>query len=198
MSHDRSVRYAYIEPLDAIWLTVAARVGFKVNRSGDVYASSDGQGVISIGDAQTLDPDDCLAQMILHELCHSMVEGHQSLTKPDWGLDNETARDEARELACVRLQAALAGEYGLRRVLAPTTEFRAAYDALPADPMCGGSDPSIELAQLGLSRAREAPWGPHLHAGLRATRGLLRIAKDFGARDPRAGPAPLWEALDPS
>ena len=49
-----------------------------------------------------------LAQLILHELCHALVEGPGALNRPDWGLDNESARDVEREHACLRLQARLA------------------------------------------------------------------------------------------
>ena len=130
---ERKPRHIYIDPLDAIWLTVAARVGFRVERSGEVYASTDGQGVMTIGAPSTLDSDDCLAQMVLHELCHSLIEGAQSLHVPDFGLDNESERDVVREHACVRLQAWLTQKHGLRRVLAPTTDFRSYYDELPEE-----------------------------------------------------------------
>ena len=147
----RSSRHVYLDPLDAIWLTVAARIGFQVRRSEEVYASTDGRGIMTIGDPSTLDPDDCLAQMILHELCHSLIEGAQSLREPDFGLDNESERDVVREHACLRLQARLTAEYGLRRVLAPTTDFRSYYDALPEDPF-EGADPAIALATGDLAR----------------------------------------------
>ncbi|UCH29998.1 MAG: hypothetical protein JSV06_02955, partial [Myxococcales bacterium] len=139
---ERKPRHIYLDPLDAIWLTVAGRIGFRVQRSSEVYASSDGQGTMTIGDPSTLDPDDCLAQMILHELCHSLIEGAQSLRLPDFGLDNESVRDVAWEHACLRLQAWLTDKHGLRGVLAPTTDFRSYYDELPEDPFAG-EDPAI-------------------------------------------------------
>ena len=82
----RQPKYSYIDPLDAIWLTVAFRVGFRVLRSDEVYASVR-DGVIWIGEPSTLDPDDCLAQMIFHELCHSLIQGPDQLVAEDWGLD---------------------------------------------------------------------------------------------------------------
>lgn len=187
----RKPRHIYIDPLDAIWLTVAARVGFRVERSGEVYASTDGRGVMSIGDAGTLDPDDCLAQMILHELCHSLIEGPQSLSVPDFGLDNEGERDVVREHACLRLQAWLTERHGLRQVLAPTTDFRTYYDDLPSDPF-SGEDAAIALARAGAARSEEAPWAPHLTEGLRATAEVVRAAKGLGASNPESTAAPIW------
>ncbi|MGB8331699.1 MAG: hypothetical protein WCE62_16345, partial [Polyangiales bacterium] len=96
---ERNPQYSYLDPLDGIWLTVAERIGFRVERSAEVYASTDGNGLMMIGAPSTLDPDDCLAQMILHELCHSLIEGLQSLEAPDFGLDNESERDLLREHA---------------------------------------------------------------------------------------------------
>jgi hypothetical protein len=187
----RTSRHVYLDPVDAIWLTVAARVGFQVRRSEEVYASTDGRGIMTIGDPSTLDPDDCLAQMILHELCHSLIEGTQSLRVPDFGLDNESERDVVREHACLRLQAWLTAEYGLRRVLAPTTDFRSYYDALPEDPFAG-DDPAIALARAGAARSSEPPWAPHLVEGLAATADIMKAAKALGAEDPTGQNPPIW------
>ena len=101
----RVPRHRYVDPVDQLWLATAERLGFRVRRSGDVYASTDGHGVMTLGSDETLDPDDCLAQMILHECCHWLVEGDESRHLPDWGLDNMTPRDAPREMACLRLQA---------------------------------------------------------------------------------------------
>lgn len=193
----RQAQYGYSDPLDAIWLTVAARVGFRVERSDAVYASVQ-SGVIWIGEPGTLDPDDCLAQMIFHELCHSLVEGPAKLGVEDWGLGNVDDRDVPREHACLRLQAALSQRYGLREVLAPTTDFRSYYDGLPDRPLSpsqGESDSVLELAIQGLRRSEEPPWGPHIAQGLRATERLLRVARDFGAAEPGARLPPLWTRL---
>ena len=90
----REVRFQYQDPLDAVWLGAAARVGLRVNRSNEVFAATDGRGVLTLGEEATLDADDCLAQMIFHELCHSLVQGPDSFTVPDWGLDNVAPGDE--------------------------------------------------------------------------------------------------------
>ena len=192
---ERKPQHTYLDPLDAIWLTVAARIGFRVERSAEVYASTDGKGVMTIGAPSTLDPDDCLAQMILHELCHSLIEGADSLGVADFGLDNESERDVTREHACLRLQASLTEKYGLRQALAPTTDFRSYYDELPEDPFADEGDPATEAAQLGAARSEEAPWAPHLGEGLEATAKILDVARQLGAADPNAENPPIWSEL---
>lgn len=192
---ERIPQHIYLDPLDGIWLTVADRIGFRIERSADVYASTDGKGVMTIGDASTLDPDDCLAQMILHELCHSLIEGENSLGVPDFGLDNESKRDVLREHACLRLQAWLTGKHGLRQVLAPTTDFHSYYDELPEDPLEGDSDAATSSAKQGATRSAKPPWAPHLEKGLEATAKVLRAASELGARDPGADKPPIWMKL---
>jgi hypothetical protein len=182
----RDVTHRYADPLDQIWLVAAGRIGLRIERSGEVYASTDGRHTLRLGEPATLDADDCLAQMIFHELCHSLVEGPDAFTRPDWGLDNTGPRDEARERACLRLQAHLADRHGLRRFLAPTTEFRAFYDRLPPDPLSPRRHPEVTDAVLGLGRAERPPWGPHLDAALSATAGVVRSAAGF------ASPATLY------
>lgn len=192
---ERNPPTIYLDPLDAIWLTVADRIGFRVIRSAEVYASSNGKGVMTIGEPSTLDADDCLAQMILHELCHSLIEGEDSLAVPDFGLDNESERDVAQEHACLRLQAWLADQHGLREALAPTTEFRGYYDGLSEDPFAGDNDPATERAKQGAVRSAKAPWAPHLAEGLAATAKVLRTAGEMGARDPASVRPPIWSKL---
>lgn len=191
----RKPTHIYLDPMDAIWLSVADRIGLRVERSEEVFASTDGMGVMTIGDPAALDPDDCLAQMILHELCHSLIEGEDSLAVPDFGLDNLGGRDEVKEHACLRLQAWLTDRYGLRAVLAPTTEFRGYYDGLPADPLRAEADPAIDLAVAGAVRAERPPWAPHLQKGLAATAKVLRAARELEATDPQAPMPPIWREL---
>lgn len=188
---ERKARHLYLDPLDAIWLTVANRIGFRVERSSEVYASTDGRGLMTIGRPSTLDADDCLAQMVLHELCHSLIEGRASLHLADFGLDNESARDVEREHACLRLQAWFTGQYGLRRVLAPTTEFRDYYDRLPGDPLAV-DEPAAEMARAGATRSEEPPWAPHLRQGLGATARIIEVAFELGAADPVGSYPPIW------
>lgn len=179
----RRPTHRYVDPLDQVWLCTAERVGLTVVRSDQVYAHSDG-GTLHIGTAETLDPDDCIAQMVLHELCHAMVEGPQSLELPDWGLDNTSPKDLVREHACLRLQASLASAHGLRDFLAATTVFRRYYDALPEDPLAPGEDPAIVLAQAGAEVSKASPFFPHVEQALRATRAIVEASAGFF----RAGP----------
>ncbi|WP_428267579.1 hypothetical protein [Haliangium sp.] len=193
----RSVHHCYLDPLDQIWIACARRVGLTLTRSDQVYASTDGGGRLVIGTADTLDPDDCLAQMVFHELCHSLVEGSSSFAEPDWGLDNVSTRDTVREHACLRLQACLAGRLGLRRVLAPTTDFRAFYDQLGPDPMAPNGDPAVPLAAAALERSRKPPWAPHLDAALAATAAIARLVAPFvDQADADEALPPLWALFD--
>lgn len=172
----RLVRHRYEDPLDALWIDVARRVGLRVVRVPDAYASTDGCGTVLLSDAAGFDADDCLAQMILHELCHALVQGPESFSWVDWGLDNEGVRDDAREHACLRLQAALLEPYGLRRVLGPTTDFREFYDALPADPFqerTFDERESIVLARHAWTRRTSPPFEGHLLDGIERTARVL-------------------------
>jgi len=185
----------YRDPLDEIWLGTARRIGFSVERTGDAYALTRGDGVIRIGARELLDADDSLAQMILHELCHALVEGEDAWKLPDWGLDNTSARDEPREHACLRVQAALLRPHGLRRVLAPTTEYRSYYDELPDNPLAGAAP----IVRLALARAEKPPFAPHLHEALAATEAVTRAAARFGAEGSlfaRVEPAPPKHPLE--
>ncbi len=194
----RTVEHRYLDPLEQIWLTCAGGIGLSVVRSAEVYASTDGKGTLTIGTGETLDPDDNLAQMIFHELCHALIAGPEGFSLPDWGLDNTCARagDYACEHGCLRLQAVLAGEYGLRRFFAPTTDFRAFYDQLGADPLLPRHEPSVVLALRGLRFADKEPWAPHLRRALAATaavaREVVRFAPD-GAELPT-----LWQLVEPA
>jgi hypothetical protein len=175
----RRVEYRYGDPLDQIWSSCAARIGLRVVRTPAAYASSDGRGQLAIGTPETLDADDCLAQMIFHELCHSLVEGEDSFTRPDWGLDSTGDGDVDREHACLRLQALLARRWGLGTVLAPTTEFRSFYDRLGPDPLVPRGSRSSVLAVLAARRAECPPWAPHLGEALAATAEVGRSTARF-------------------
>src|SRR5690606_38311799 len=124
--------------------------------------------------------DDCLAQMILHEICHWMVQGPQSFGRVDWGLDNVGENDEQREYACLRLQAALLEPWGLRQTLGPTTDFRAYYDALPPDPFWERDEAereSITRARAAWNRRNRRPFREHLELALRLTSEILQLVK---------------------
>jgi len=165
--------------MDIIWIEAAARMGIQVRRSSEVNASWDGSGTLTIGTTETLDPDDCLAQMILHEVCHALCEGPQSVASPDWGLDNSNPSKRVHEHACLRLQAALADQYQMRSFFAATTFFRSYYDRLPADPLCDGRssgevDPAIAIAKLAWVQSQHGPWSEPLHDALRRSAMIAR------------------------
>ena len=195
----RSLTHRYEDPLDRIWIACAERIGLRVTRDPSAFATTDGRGTLAIATNDALDADDCLAQMILHELCHSLVQGPRSLLERDWGLDNESERDVSREHACLRVQALLLRPIGLRRVLAPTTDFRAFYDALPADPL-EGDDASVPLARAAASRVTQAPWSPHLARALAATAAIAKAIhdNDRDSDDDRGALRSIWSRLDPA
>lgn len=131
----RVIATRYDDPLNLVWLHCAARLGMTVVRSREVYAAWDGKGTLTIADERDFDADDCLAQLIFHEICHALIAGPEAWTQPDWGLCNRDDRDLSSEHATHRLQAALADRHGLRRFMGPTTEHRPYYDALPSDAL---------------------------------------------------------------
>jgi len=185
----REIRHRYLDPLDAIWLAMARGFGLRVERSPEVYASTDGKGTLVLGSRETLDADDCLAQMVFHELCHASVQAPSGLSVADWGLDNESERDVVREHACLRVQAELAGRFGLRDVLAPTTDFRTFYDALPEGAL-DGDEPDAQLACDAIERMFAPPFAPWVLRGLELTRDVLERVRD-AERD-----APVDASLD--
>jgi hypothetical protein len=192
----RSAKHRYVDPLDHLWLATAQKLGLNVRRSTEVYAATDGRETLTIANADALDPDDCLAQMIFHEICHWLTEGEDAADKPDWGLDNMTDRAVPREHACLRLQAFLAARHGLRQVLAPTTDFRSFYDSLGDDPLEPRRDPTAVIARQAARRADKPPWAPHLEAALAATARIAEAAGEFQPRS-RAGLPELWQLVTP-
>jgi len=194
----REVTHRYVDPLAQVWLTAARRIGLRVVRTPDAYAATDGSGTLAIGSDATLDPDDSLGQMIFHELCHSLVEGEQAFTRPDWGMDNTGPDHDWREHACLRVQWVLAGRHGLGAVFAPTTEFRAFWDRLGGDVLAERSDPSVQAAIAGLRRVGQPPWAPALEQALAATAQIAQAAARFAEPNAGAdGPRPLWLGVAP-
>jgi hypothetical protein len=187
----RDVTARYVDPLAQVWLGAAARIGLRVVRTPDAYAATDGCGTLAIGDAATLDADDSLAQMIFHELCHSLVEGEAAFARPDWGMDNTGPDHDWREHACLRVQWVLAGRYGLRRLFAPTTDFRAFWNTLGGDVLADRDDRSTIAAISAIQRAVVKPWGPALGEALAATAAIAQAAAPFASATMLAGdPAP--------
>ncbi len=193
----RIVARQYQDPLDRVWIACAEGIGLTIVRSGAVYASvnSDGLGVLTLGTAETLDADDCLAQMVFHEICHALVQvaaDPDAMTKRDWGLDNRTERDAPRERATLRVQAEIARRHGLRIFFAPTTDYRTFFDSLLVDPLEGAPRDEHELATDALRRSRGKPFSPHLDDALLATAAVVRAVSPFRCR----GIASLYD-IDP-
>lgn len=172
----RAIVHHYSDPLELIWIGAARRCGLSVQRSDQVYAAYDGKGTLLLADRNNFDADDCLAQYILHEICHALVQGPQSLAQVDWGLENRDGRDRQAEHAAVRLQAALAATYDLRQFFAITTDFRPYFDALPADPLADDDD-ATRLAIAGYQRAQADPWKTALERAFAATVKLRAIVE---------------------
>ena len=187
----RSIDRSYHDPLDLLWIGAAAELGMTVVCSREVFAAWDGAGTLSVAAPEDRDADDCLAQLVLHEICHALVEGPEAFRLPDWGLSNRDERHLVREHACHRLQATLAGAHGLREFFAVTTEHRPYYDALPADCLAPGDDPAIEPARAAWRRARHGPWAEALDRALRGTAELARLVT------PVAPPDSLWSRVSP-
>lgn len=190
----RTIVHRYIDPLDRVWLSTLERIGLRVERTDAAYATTNGRGTVYVGAPHTLDPDDCLAQILFHEVCHAIVQGEANREVPDWGLDNTTERDRFREHACLRLQAALAARHGLRRFLAPTTDYREFYDALPKDPFEGAQgDESIALARAALACADHGPWRTALAEALSATARIVAAARPFATDGDLLSEAPRFD-----
>ena len=184
--------------IDDVWIRAASSCGFQVVRGSAAYASTDGGGTILIGTPDSLDADDSLAQLVLHELCHALVQGEHRWALADWGLDNTTDRDDVAEAACLRLQAELADRQGLREVMTPTTSWRTYYRQLPADPLLASTaadEPACEKARDGLGLADRKGLTAVLTTALQSTAGLLREG-DRGHS--LAGAHPLGFPLGPA
>jgi hypothetical protein len=184
----REINRHYRDPVDAIWLATARSLGIEVQRSNAAYASYDGKGVLTIAESEQFDTDDSLAQIVLHELCHALVAGTQSVQRADWGLSNTDQQDLVLEHACHRLQAALSDRHGLRHFFAVTTDHRPYWDALPADPLVGDSDPAIAIARGAFREARRGKWANALEAALEATARIATVVRPFTNRES------LWSA----
>ncbi len=177
-----------------MWLATARRIGLRVVRTPDAYAATDGRGTLAIGTDETLDADDSLAQMIFHELCHSLVEGEESFARPDWGMDNTGPDHDWREHACLRVQWVLTGRHGLRTLFAPTTDFRTTFwNTLSGDVLADRTDRSVQAAIAALRRADQPPWAPALPEALAASATIAQAAARFA-------PAPdvLWKGITPA
>ena len=180
---ERPVHSRYVDPLELIWLSAARRLGLVVRRDDSIFSMTDGAGLLALGPRCDLDPDDTLAQMVFHELCHWITNGLDSYGERDWGFPLDDP-DDLREYACQRMQAALADDFGLRRFFGPTGMFREYYDQIPADPFAP-MDASPREAWIcadgrrAYADALGEPWGDALRAALGATQQFHRLVRPF-------------------
>lgn len=181
--YERPIRSRYVDPYEVIWLATARRFGLHIRRDPDVFSMTDGEGLLALAPRDTLDPDDTLGQQVLHELCHWLVAGPDSIHQRDWGYELEVPYDDPREHACLRVQAALTTPHGLRTFMAPTGIYRGYYDALPADLLqpidMPEEDRTLALTRPALERARQERWARPLQAALAATAALKATATPF-------------------
>jgi hypothetical protein len=199
----RAATHSYQDPLEHLWTQCARRIGFEIVRTAEAYASYDGKGRILIATPDQFDPDDNLGQMIFHELCHALVQGDQGEKQVDWGLDNTRIGNPWREHACLRVQAWLADQYGLRGFLAPTTDYRVSFwNALGDDPMdapeqAGGfRERSVVAARIALTRSRLPRWHQPLRDALTQTQKIAEILGQATTFIPEKGDLPsLWSTF---
>ena len=182
----RDIHAAYTDPIDLIWLSTAHHCGINVIRDDAVFAAWDGKQTLRIGTAETLDPDDSLAQMILHELCHALVAGPSGISQEDWGLNYDLPEDHIFEHAALRLQAALADRVGMRSFFASTTDFRTYFDRIPDQPLQDQTDKATQLAIDGLGRWKNGDWYQPIQEALLATSAIAQTVAKF------AQPNSLW------
>lgn len=177
----RPILARYVDPYELVWLSTAASLGLSIRRDPAVFSMTDGQGLLALSTRDALDPDDTLAQQVLHEICHWLVNGPETYHERDWGYPLEVPLDDPREHACLRLQAWLTDPWGLRTLLAPTGLYRPYYDALGSDPLrVPASEPQVQaLLDPAVVRSREPPIGPALTRALGATAALRDIVAPF-------------------
>jgi len=188
---ERSVTDRYEDPVDLIWIRAANDLGLTIQRSADAFAAYDGKGTLTIAEASHFDADDCLAQMIFHEICHWLVAGKRGNLLEDWGLSNIDDRDLVYEYAAHRVQAALAHPFGLRHFMAVTTDWRPYWDALPDNPLLGDDDPATPIAREAFYLARSEPFHPVLNRSLAATAAIADAVRGV------ASEGSLWKLTQP-
>lgn len=183
MSYERPVTARYQDPVDLIWFATARRLGLHIRRNPAIFSATDGSGLLELGPRDSLDADDSVAQMVLHELCHWATNGLETFRERDWGFDLDAELDW-REHSCLRLQAAITSLHGLRALLAPTSGFREYYDAIPDDPFAPLDDSPreqqvVELARLAFRRIQAPPLGGPVAEALHATAAIRGVVRGF-------------------
>ena len=177
----RPILARYVDPYELVWIATAARLGLTIRRDPAVFSMTDGEGLLALATRDALDPDDTVAQQVLHEICHWLVNGLETFHQRDWGYELDVPLDDPREHACLRLQASLADPWGLRQILAPTGIYRPYYDALGPEPLAVPADEPAVAALLApaVARAAQPPFRPALDEALRATAALRDVVAPF-------------------
>ncbi|MFT5679642.1 MAG: hypothetical protein ACI8RZ_000546 [Myxococcota bacterium] len=204
--YTRPIRARYVDPVEVIWLATATRLGLTIRRNPDIFSMTDGTGLLALGPRKDLDEDDCLTQMLFHEICHWITNGRETFHERDWGFPLWGPLD-VREHASLRLQAWWSGRHGLRAQFGPTGLFRQYYDRIPADPFAPIDDTQweadvIATARQAIARAQGEPWWQPIEAAMAATRAIQLAIAPF-ADDYRSehaeDPLPLlWTRTDSS
>lgn len=182
-AYQRPIEVRYLDPCEVVWLTTAKRLGLHIRRSPLVFSATDGSGRLQLSTRDDLDPDDCLAQMLLHEICHWCTNGVSTMNDRDWGfaLDGPT---DPREHAALRLQAWLADQVNMRSWFGPTGVYRQYYDRLGDDPMHPLDDSGWEQevcshAVQAIERIQQPPFHPHVQQAMAATQRLQAVVAPF-------------------
>ena len=181
--YERPIMSRYVDPCEVVWLATATRLGLHIRRSPLVFSATDGTGRLQLSTRDDLDADDCLAQMLLHEICHWCTNGIDTKHVRDWGfaLDGPT---DPREHAALRLQAWLADAADLRAFFGPTGIYRQYYERIPEDPTQPIDGSAWEahvcaLAVAAIARVQGPPFAPHVQEAIQATARLRQTVDDF-------------------
>ena len=182
-NYERPIESRYVDPCEIIWLSTAQRLGLHIRRSPLVFSATDGSGRLQLSTREHLDADDCLAQMLLHEICHWCTNGVTTFEDRDWGfaLDGPT---DPREHAALRLQAWLADQVELRGMFGPTGVYRQYYNRIPDNPThpIDGSEWEscvCSTARIAIDRIQKDPWHPHVMEAMWATKHLRSVVIPF-------------------
>lgn len=155
-----------VRATDPLWVALLEQAGFRLARRSTSYVWYDGRGEVAIAPDEELDADDTLAQIILHEMIHLLVQGEEARSMPDWGLDNLTESDAYLEEAALVMQLRLLRQWGLEAVLVPTTDFRPYYLTQAA---AEARPDRLKAAEAGWARWLAWPQREAAEAALRAT-----------------------------
>lgn len=159
-----------VRRVDDLWVGLLSAAGFTLKRRSTSYVWYDGAGEIAIAPDEELDADDTLAQIILHELVHFLVQGEEARHEPDWGLDNLSDQHAYLEEAALVMQLRLLTAWQLEQVLVPTTDFRPYY---LSEAGSESRTDRLAAAEAGWSRWLAWPHRSVAEAALRATRDAL-------------------------